>query len=244
MIKNIKRGFWHFPLNLIMLIIGVFLIIIWTDKKKYSMKLGYNTVTDIDGNIYNTIKLGNQIWMKENLKTTRFNDSSNILKVTGNVHWSDLISPAYCYYDNGYLTYKRKYDVLYNWYAIKYNNLCPKEWHVPSEKDWKILSDFLGGDSLAGRKLKKAGIPLWSISSKSIIESGFSALPTGYRYVDGSFYDKGKNETWWSSTEICSKNTFAILVSYSSNYIYKINYYNKNHGFSVRCIKDSAYLKN
>jgi len=164
-------------------------------------------VTDIDGNSYSTVKIGDQQWMTENLKTTKFNDGSDIPLVTDGTTWINLTTPAYCWYNNDANTYKDAYGGLYNLYTVMTGKLCPVGWHVPSNDEWAILATFLGGNAVAGGKLKETGTTHWfSPNVGATNEAGFNALPTGYRadYNGGFFanvHDGDKNHSdIWSST--------------------------------------------
>lgn len=137
-------------------------------------------VLDTDGNIYHTVVIGNQVWIVENLKTTRYNDGTSIPLVTGNTEWINLTTPGYCWYDND-ITNKETYGALYNWYAVQTNKICPAGWHVPSDSEWTALTDFLGGESTAGGKLKEAGTMHWdSPNTGATDESGLTLLPGGF----------------------------------------------------------------
>jgi uncharacterized protein (TIGR02145 family) len=132
-----------------------------SDEIIFNPSLTYGEVSDIDGNYYKTIQIGSQIWMAENLKTTRYNDGSNIPLVTDNTAWSNLTTPGYCWYNNDAATYKNVYGALYNWYAVNTGKLCPSGWHVPSEYEWTLLVNYLGGVYAAGGKLKETGTTHW-----------------------------------------------------------------------------------
>jgi uncharacterized protein (TIGR02145 family) len=158
---------------------------------------------DRDGQTYRSIKIGTQIWMAENLKTTQFNDGTSIPYIgleTNLTFWINLSTPAYYWYNND-PTYKVTYGALYNWYTVNTGKLCPTGWHVPSDAEWTILTDYLGGESVAGDKLRETGTTLWqnnNIGANN--ESGFTALPGGFRNADGSFDGIGDIGEWWSST--------------------------------------------
>lgn len=197
------------------------------------------TVTDVDGNLYHTVTIGTQIWMVENLKTTRYNDSTEIPLATGIYEWPVILSPRYCWYDND-ISKKNIYGALYNWNAVNSIKLCPTGWHVPTDEEWKILTDFLGGESIAGGKLKETGTTHWLDPNKGATnETGFSALPGGARSNFGTFYNIGKEGYWWSSTE--SSNSFFVVLNrsldYDTSYVDRATSF-KEFGFSVRCIKD------
>ena len=204
------------------------------------------TVTDYDGNVYSTISIGTQVWMKENLKTTRYNDGASIPNVTGTSAWFALSTPAYCWYDNNAAKYKATYGALYNWYAVKTGKLSPVGWHVPSDDEWTILVNYLGGDAVAGGKLKETGTTHWqSPNVGADNSSGFSAFGGGWRDCgnNGSFdgisiiNDAGGYGMWWSSTEKDSSNSwYRSLGSYITS-IAHANY-KMIQGISVRCLKN------
>jgi uncharacterized protein (TIGR02145 family) len=193
---------------------------------------------DIEGNFYKTVQIGNQVWMAENLRTTKLNDGTAIPLVTDNTAWGNLTTPGYCWYENDKATYGNTYGALYNWYAVNTGKLCPTGWHVPSDGEWTILRDYLGGESVAGGKMKEAGTTHWqSPNTGATNESGFSALPGGFRFADGSFYNVGGTGYWWSSTEFESywaKHPY-LLSNYSG--MFQSGYF-KNIGLSVRCVRD------
>jgi uncharacterized protein (TIGR02145 family) len=139
------------------------------------------TVTDIDGNVYQTVVIGSQCWMKENLKTTRFNDGTPIPLVTNFSQWSNENGPAYCYYNNDSISYKSIYGALYKGYTHNYGQVCPLGWHVPTSAEFDTLITFLLGETVAGGKMKTAGAQYWNAPNKDATnESGFSALPGGH----------------------------------------------------------------
>jgi uncharacterized protein (TIGR02145 family) len=197
------------------------------------------TVTDIDGNLYQTIKIGKQIWMMENLRTTRYNDSTPIPVVPDNEQWSKLNTPGYCWYNNRPGTYKNVYGALYNYYAVSSGRLAPKGWHIPTDEDWKTLIDTLGGESIAGGKIKERSTLYWEIPNSITKDSfGFSALPGGCRFSSGQFFLLKRQGYWWISGKE-SKENFAVsysVVSFNTT-AHKFNEI-KTYGLSVRCIKD------
>ncbi len=160
-------------------------------------------VTDIDGNTYQTIKIGNQWWMAENLKVTHYRNGDAIPNVTDYTEWVYLTSGAYCAYDNDN-SHVATYGRLYNWYAVSDSrNVAPSGWHVSTFEEWQTLEDYLGGSSVAGGKLKEAGTSHWaSPNTGATNESGFSALPSGYRsHVYGHYSAMGFYCDFWTSTE-------------------------------------------
>lgn len=206
-------------------------------------------IIDIDGNVYTKVKIGEQVWMVENLKTTKFDDGTIIPNVTNGQQWIDLNTPGYCWYDND-ITNKNTFGALYNWYALNSGKLAPKGWHIPSAAEIEILVKFLGGNQVAGGKLKELGFTHWiSPNEGASNESGFTALPAGTRYNyrvkggtgDGTFTDKGKSGTFWNSDDGNStfEGTAPILaVRNSGKWVEYHSYQKKSMGFSVRCIKD------
>lgn len=194
------------------------------------------TVTDIDGNEYLTVVIFNQTWIAENLKTTKLNDGSPIIKSSVSDTLADNTLPHYSIYDNE-TDNKNHYGVLYNWYAINTQKLCPTGWKVPSEEDWEMLTDSLGGTSIAGGKLKQNGTAYWKSANVNATNSyNFNALPGGYRNLKGTFKHLGERGFWWSSTSRDSVSSWYQALYYYSGQIYNNNFSN-NMGFSVRCVK-------
>jgi uncharacterized protein (TIGR02145 family) len=195
------------------------------------------TIKDQDGNNYKSVKIGNQIWMTENLKTTKFNDGTPIPFVTDKTAWVSLTTPAYCWYDND-STYKNTYGALYNRYTVNTGKLCPSGWHVSSDVEWSALVTFLGGEIVAGGKLKETGTTHWSSpNSEATNESGFTALPGGSRYTNGVFFTIKNLGYWWSSTESNTLNGWYRSMNNRNSAVGR-NYYDSTNGFSVRCVKD------
>jgi uncharacterized protein (TIGR02145 family) len=195
------------------------------------------TVKDCDGNVYKTVKIGTQVWMAENLKTTKYKDGTAIPLVTDDKAWATLTRPAYCWYNNNIVN-KGTYGALYNWYTINTNKLCPFSWHVPSDVEWTTLTTFLGGEDAAGGKLKETGTIHWkSPNTGATNETGFTALPNGYRYESGSFFSIGNYGNWWSSSEFYTGSAYYRLMDYS-NGIVSSNGESNRYGYSVRCLKD------
>jgi len=197
-------------------------------------------IKDCDGNIYTTIKIGDQVWMGENLKTTSYKDGSTIPLVTDNTAWGNLSAPGYCWYNNDAPTYKAVYGALYNWYTINTGKLCPGGWHVPTDAEWTSLTTYLGGENVAGGKLKEAGTVHWvSPNTGATNETGFAALPGGLRDFDisGGFADIGTGGQWWSATESSTSDAWWRWVDWESSKVTRTNN-NKKCGFSVRCVMD------
>jgi uncharacterized protein (TIGR02145 family) len=210
---------------------------VWSETWSFTINT-IGTVTDIDGNIYQTIKIGNQWWMAENLKVTHYRNGNAISNVTSDAVWLEKPS-AYCDYDNN-PSNSSTYGHLYNWTAVNDSrNIAPSGWHIPSDTEWQILVDYLGGDAIAGGKIKETGTAHWnSPNAGATNESGFSALPGGYRSVEGGEYHNiGDIGYFWSSTEQDGskawsrfpRNIDSGLSRYGSS---------KWDGFSIRCVKD------
>ena len=196
-------------------------------------------VTDYDGNTYNTVTIGTQVWMAENLRTTHFRNSDPIAVITNANQWSDQASAAYCNYDNDENN-TAIYGRLYDWYAVKRNDLCPPDYHMPDTSDFETLIDYLGGEDVAGKKLKEAGLMFWYSPNSGNNESGFTGRPGGYRRYDGIFNDKGRYGYWWSATELLpvdTNNCYCYWLLNNSDNTGKITS-DKKTGYSVRCIKD------
>jgi uncharacterized protein (TIGR02145 family) len=177
--------------------------------------------------------------MAENLKTTKYNDGTAIPLVTDNPAWDALTSPAFCYYNNDGSIFKDTYGIIYNWHAVNTGKLCPKDWYIPSDAEWTILTDFLGGESVAGGKLKETGVIHWSSpNSGATNETGFTALPGGSRYfLDGSFSNVGKFGYWWSSSEHSTTTAWLRYIYCSDSIVHRYDY-SKRYGLSVRCIRN------
>ena len=198
------------------------------------------TVTDTDGNVYHTVTIGTQVWMVEDLKTTKFNDGTNIPNVTDNTAWLNTATPAYCFYNND-IANKEIYGALYNMHTVNTGKLCPTGWHVPTDAEWTILTNFLGGETGAGGKLKEEGITHWtSPNTGATNETGFIALPGGTRSNTGSFSDIGKYSAWWSSSLYSTIGGWYRNVNFDNSNVVKANKQRKTYGLSVRCLKDGV----
>jgi len=206
----------------------------------YGMTLSFSTLmSDFENNFYSTIKIGQQIWMKENLKTTKYNDGSSIPLVTSNSSWNNLTTGAYCWYQNDGATYKNTYGALYNWYSVSTGKLCPSGWHVPSDAEWTSLINQIGSTSTGG-KLKETGLSHWSTPNTGATnESEFTGLPGGFRdpFQGGIFVDIGKYAYWWSSTSNDQSSSWYRALYYNSTEVLRNSFDNRT-GFSVRCVKD------
>jgi uncharacterized protein (TIGR02145 family) len=204
-----------------------------------SVEVADTTVTDVDGNVYRTVTIGTQVWMAENLKVTRYGNGRVIPNVVEEDVWSQLTTGAYCLVDNDSVNYKNTYGVLYNYYAVADScGLCPEGWHVPTRTEWQTLENLLGGQAVAGGKLKETGTAHWNDPNIGATnESGFSGLPAGGRGRFGPAGDVGDYATWWSSTEHDSIYAWHWGL-YRVKPETRRNPGHKTSGFSVRCIQD------
>jgi uncharacterized protein (TIGR02145 family) len=225
-----------------------------------------DTITDYDGNVYPVVQIGDQAWMAENLKTTRYADGSVIPLIESNSEWEDLGSPGegYCWHLN--LTENKDiYGGLYSWAAatrgagssetnlVGVQGVCPDGWHLPSDAEWKAMESYLGmspgetGDSLwrgtvEGGKLKETGTTHWTPPNTGATnESGFTALPGGYRDLEGSFTNFGWNSTFWTSTEMDTSLAWMRNLENQRTDVYR-RARQKGMGHSVRCIEGSGSI--
>ncbi len=209
--------------------------------------LSYGNITDIDGNKYATIQIGSQTWMAENLKTTKYNDGTTIPNITNNTAWSNSSSDAWSYYTNEPL-HNEKYGKLYNWYAVNTGKLCPQGWHIPTDADWNELEfsqglphseaeehGWRGAIQNTGGKLKSERG--WKTNGIASNQSGFSALPGGYRHSNGTFNNISLNGLWWSSTENTTDIAWARNLYHNRNDVDR-GVDPKGYGYSCRCVKD------
>lgn len=217
---------------------------------QFNPDLIYGSVTDNSGNTYKTIKAGSQTWMAENLKTSEYNDGTDIPHVSDQTEWVNLTTPGYCWYLNDESKYKDTFGALYNWYTVKTGKLCPSGWHVPDNEEWESLSLYLGETSVAGNQLRETGITHWVTTNMEITNSsGFTALPGGSRngfiyepYPDLDYFiNLGYAADFWSSGE--QESLYGGLILGISWYIYFDNAFGnygheKSAGLSVRCIQD------
>jgi uncharacterized protein (TIGR02145 family) len=220
----------------------------------FDLSSGSETVTDIDGNIYNTVWIGSQLWMAENLKTSRYADGTTIPFVNTSDDWAALneTSKAYCWYDDNIIN-KEIYGALYTWGAAMNGSagsnkvpsgvrgVCPTGWHLPSDAEWSILETFLGGWTIAGNKIKETGISHWAFPNPGATdESGFTGLPGGFRGYATNYNGKCSGITvrgeWWSSYEL-SGTPKQRTLTVGSSYIFPFGN-SRNWGLSVRCVRD------
>lgn len=211
-----------------------------------------DAIQDADGNYYNILALGTQIWMAGNLKTTSYNDGTTIPHVTDPATWQTMTTPAYAWYDNDEATNKDIYGALYNWHTVNTGKLCPYGWHVPDDEEWKTLEMFLGmsqsqADAFGirmteneGGKLKETGFTHWlNPNTGATNVTGFTALPGGNRDISGTFYLKSYMALWWSSSLNASTIPIYRSLYYNEGGIERAGS-NTKDGLSIRCIKDNT----
>jgi len=207
-----------------------------------------------DGTVYKTVQIGDQVWMAENLRATKYSNGDPIPNVTSDSQWGDLSSGAYCAYDNDESN-AETYGYLYNWYAVNDSRgLAPEGWHVPTDAEWTELEEYLIANgynydgSTTGDKIGKsfASTSGWKTSSEtgdigndqqSNNTTGFSALPGGYRGGNGTFGNLTGNAVFWSSSEYDTGSTWCRDLTYGREDLDR-NYYYKQGGFSIRCLRD------
>jgi uncharacterized protein (TIGR02145 family) len=200
---------------------------------------GYGSnITDVEGNSYKTVYIGTQQWMAENLKTSKYSDGTTIPNITDNTQWQNNTTGAWAYYNNDAAN-NAKYGKLYNWYVVSpTKNVCPTGWHVPTDAEWTVLTDYLGGLSVAGGKMKEAGTTSWiSPNTDATNVSLFTGLPGGFRLDNGVYSNVGKYGYWLSST-VNNTNLPWYRSLTSANGRAGSSYYSTKVGFSVRCLRD------
>ncbi len=238
----------HLRIYLLTMIVFLLLSSIGCKKDdKDEFVLGSGTVADIDGNVYPTVIIGDQVWMAENLKTTRYFDGTPIeYPGKNNIAWEKNLTGAYSWYNNNEADYRDTYGALYNWHAVSSGKLCPAGWRVPSDEEWTKVNMYLVGDLRAGLK-ESSTEHLEEIFTVNLNGNGFSAMPGGVRFStmpggsrvtdNGYFYYIGKTGRWWSSTESSSRSAWYRSIYVNSNNVYRSHNY-KETGFSVRCIRN------
>lgn len=207
----------------------------------HNSALNYGSMTDQEGNQYKTITIGSQTWMAENLRTTKYNDGSDIPNITGGTQWANQPGAAYCSYNNNTAN-DCPYGKLYNWYTVLSDRICPAGWHVPLEGEWVTLENVLGGESAAQIKLKSTGTTYWQSPNAGTNESGFSALPGGARGFN--FFSLNQSGVWWSRSVI--EGTDGIIyakIRSIPKFVFissPNNAAQMSNGYSIRCVKDAA----
>ena len=206
---------------------------------EFLFKTFTGTVPDVDGNVYNTMTIGTQTWMAENLKTTKYRNGDLIGTTTpATLDITGESAPKYQWAYDGNESNVATYGRLYTWYAVTdTRNVCPTGWHVPNDSEWTILATFLGGDGIAGSKLKETGTTHFTTSNTGATnETGFTALPGGMR-GDNVFAMKGEDAGFWSSTEQSTAAAYERWVTNKSGDFFKGGY-GKWAGIGIRCLKD------
>jgi len=199
---------------------------------KFNPSLTYGSVSDIEGNAYKTIQIGKQVWMAENLRSTRLNDNTPIPKVTFPETWSDIKTPGYNWCEEDSINFSTTYGARYNWFTVYTGRLCPAGWHVPSDYEWETLVAFLGGPDVASTKLKETGNIHWnSPNDGATNESGFTALPC----LNAGYFDG-----WWSTTRINSYDPPVVWCYWIHNDLNRLNRSENNgsNGINVRCLQN------
>jgi uncharacterized protein (TIGR02145 family) len=195
-------------------------------------------MNNTDNTTFQEVKIGNQLWMLDNLDVEKFRNGDLIPQAKTAEEWEDFgknNEPAWCYYDNDESN-GTKYGKLYNWYAVNDpRGLAPEGYHIPSNTELIELTDNLGRENVAGIKMKSTSG--WYESGNGNNSSGFSALPGGFRYINGSFSDISKVGNWWSSSESDTSNAVSRFLNYYNADVFNYNS-DKQNGFSVRCLKD------
>ena len=192
---------------------------------------------DKDGNGYDTVKIGSQFWMKQNLNTSHYRNGDPIPQITSASIWASLTTGAWCWYNNDSATYAATYGKLYNWYAVNdTRGLAPEGWHVPSYSEANDLGSLLGGNLAAGGKLKETGTSHWaSPNTDATNSSGFTALAGGQRIDSGIFFTLGESGSFWTST-LTGSPQILFLQYVRGNLI--VGPTNIASGCSVRCIRN------
>lgn len=189
-------------------------------------------VMDVDGNNYKTVILGKQEWMMDNLKVTKYRNGNPIPHIQDSTVWNAWNNGAFVFYKND-----TKHGVLYNWMAVtEQRGICPTGWHVPTNVEWDTLAKFLGGNEVAGGKMK-ARLHWETPNEAATNESSFHALPKGMYGINGSFNNVGKNAYWWSASENDKNSAWGREVGFNESGLYA-GHGDKRDGLSVRCLKD------
>jgi len=195
-------------------------------------------ITDKDGNVYTSVTIGTQVWMVENLKTTKYSDGTSIPLVTDNEEWANLTTPGYCWYDND-ISYKNPYGALYNAYAVRTGKLCPTGWHVPTDTEWATLLNHAGGPDVAGGKLKETGTTHWASPNTGATDAyGFKYLPGGLRDTYGSTYSIGIVGDYWGNHSQTTGYEYSVGIFYNESVVGTTYDGFLDEGISVRCLKD------
>jgi uncharacterized protein (TIGR02145 family) len=216
---------------------------VFVDDPTQTKTITFNFIacTDFEKNNYPVVQIGTQLYMAENLKSTKYNDGTTIPLVADSLQWLGLTTPGYCFYRNNEAAYKNVYGALYNFYAASNSKLCPVGWRVPIREEYVTLHDFLGGYSKAGAKMKETGLAHWYMPNYGATnESGFTGLPGGWRGSTSKFQEIRETGEFWTSTSYSDIAGHGFYLDYwttMGKYFYE-EFVNKKVGFSIRCIKD------
>jgi uncharacterized protein (TIGR02145 family) len=236
-----KRSFVVPILILLMLMVAGYFI--WKGNEETQIEETQFAITENENeSIASSVMIGGQEWQSKNLDVDRFRNGESIPHVRTDEEWKtagERGEPAWCYFYND-AGNDKIYGKLYNWYAVNDSRgLAPEGWHIPTDDEWTTLNDYLGGEDVAGGKMKSTGTAYWnSPNTNATNESGFSVLPGGFRFSEGSFGNIRYNAFFWSATEIDFSNTWFRYLSTTNGNLYRNNYYNKSFGASVRCLRD------
>ncbi len=225
-----KKKFW-----ICGVIPGIFFIILFSCTREDKSP---EPLIDIEGNIYKTVRIGEQLWMAENLKATMYNDGEKISLITDASEWRNSTKPGYCWYNNDESSNKDTYGALYNAFTVNTGKLCPTGWHVPEMEEFQKLEEFIADTITPGGKLKETGFDHWlAPNTGADNRSGFTARGAGIRYFEGSFSSILYYTSIWSGSESGNHEQWYIALYYNDASLI-VSHRNKMHGFSVRCIKD------
>ncbi len=192
----------------------------------------YNTAYDIDSNVYKTVTIGKYEWFAQNLRVTKLNDGTPIVNVTDNAEWKKTAVPAYASYNNE--TVNEVNGLLYNYKTVESKKICPEGWQVADDSVWTNLTKTLNGEEKAAIALKSTNV--WGDEQEATNETGFSAVPSGFRERDGKFYIIGQNALWWSATEHNEKNGMYYYID--KNISLNHSHIERTVGLSIRCVKE------
>ena len=220
-----------------------------TDENSAEINIDGPNVTDVDGNTYESVTNCGLTFTKTNLNVSKYSDGTSIPEVADPTQWANLTTGAWCYYNNTTVN-GTTYGKLYNWYAVVgiydaasatnpalRKKLAPAGWHVPTDAEWTQLTDCLGGEAVAGGKMKSTSTLWQSPNTAATKKSGLSGLPAGYRLIYGSFFNIGSFGGWWSSSEGSTGEAWGRSLNYSSGFAFR-SFNFKKGGFSVRCLRD------
>lgn len=210
----------------------------FSSKEKIDYTGHLETIFDVDSNAYMAFGLGTQIWMAQNLRTSRLNNGLKISFMAEDNQWKSLNKPGYCWYNNDSIKNER-FGTLYNFYTVETGSICPTGWHVPTQNDWNILIKSLKGENVAGGKMKSYYSGFWSYPPDFSNPPTFSAIPGGYRNSESNrqFTSIDTTGYWWSSISSIDSGCYSIILKAASTIVHS-SYLSKQDGLSIRCIKD------